>query len=44
MNIAVLLWNVRVTISGNTTLKLNASVPTIAIITSGIHSSGTPRT
>ena len=34
------LW---VTNSGMTTWKLNASVPTIAIITSGTHSSGTER-
>ena len=36
--------NVRVANSGSTTWKLNASVPMIAIITSGIQRSGTVRT
>ncbi len=41
VNIASLLSNVRFTSNGMTTWKLKASVPTIAIITSGTHSSGT---
>ena len=43
VNVASPPWNVRCTSSGMTTWKLKASVPTIAIMTSGIHSSGSRR-
>ena len=44
VNVPMLPWNVRVTNRVSTTWKLKASVPTTAIITSGIQSSGTVRT
>ena len=43
MNVASVPRNVRVTNSGSTTEKLKANVPTMVIITSGIHSSGVRR-
>ena len=44
VNVVSSPWNVRFTSSGSTTWKLKASVPTMAIMTSGIHRSGTRRT
>ena len=44
VNVVSSPWNVRFTSSGSTTWKLKASVPTMAIIASGIHRSGTRRT
>ena len=43
MNVVSEPPSVVLTNSGMTTLKLNVSVPTIAIITSGIHRSGIGR-
>ena len=44
VNVPMLPWNVRVTNRVSTTWKLNARVPTTAIITNGIQRSGTVRT
>jgi hypothetical protein len=41
VNEPLLPWRVCATKSGITTAKLNVSVPTIVIIVSGIHRSGT---